>query len=253
MALYAIIVFVVGLAIGSFLDVLIYRIDDLKSVLSTRSHCVHCKYQLAWYDLIPLLSFVFLLGKCRECKQKISLQYPAVELGTAILLLLLFVIYGISWPLAFYSVIFSILIVVFVYDIQKQLIAEELVWTALVISIFSWYFGHFSILSMVLGGLICGGVPALLVVVSREKWMGSGDIKLGLLVGFLVGYPRAMFLIFLAFVLGAIIGLVYMAVKKKGLKDSLPFAPFLISAALITLVIGEPVVRWYLGYFMIVS
>ena len=252
MIIYATIVFVVGLAIGSFLNVLIFRIDDLESVIKTRSHCPHCKKVLSWFELIPLLSFIFLLGRCKDCKEKISIQYPAVELGTAGLFLLLFYLFGISWQMVFYAFVFSILIVIFVYDIKKQLIADELTWVTLILVVLgSWYFGQFSITHMLIGGLICGGVPALLVLISKEKWMGSGDIKLGLMCGLLVGYPRALFLLFSAFVLGAAIGLIYMTLKKKTIKDSLPFAPFLISAALITLVFGEVIVRWYLGYLSI--
>lgn len=253
MTFYPIIVFVVGLAIGSFLNVLIYRIDDLESVVKTRSHCPYCKKVLSWYELVPLLSFIFLWGRCKDCKEKISIQYPAVELGTAGLFLLLYYLFGVSWQMAFYALVFSILIVIFVHDIKKQLIADELVWVALVpVVLGSWYFGQFSMIHMLIGGLICGGVPALLVLVSKEKWMGSGDIKLGLICGLLVGYPRALFLMFSAFVLGAVIGVIYMVIKRKTIKDSLPFAPFLISAALITLVFGEAIIRWYLGYFSII-
>ena len=133
MIIYATIVFVVGLAIGSFLNVLIFRIDDLESVIKTRSHCPHCKKVLSWFELIPLLSFIFLLGRCKDCKEKISIQYPAVELGTAGLFLLLFYLFGISWQMVFYAIVFSILIVIFVYDIKKQLIADELTWVTLIL------------------------------------------------------------------------------------------------------------------------
>ncbi|MFA7244436.1 MAG: prepilin peptidase [Patescibacteria group bacterium] len=252
MYIYPIIAILVGLAIGSFLNVIIFRIDDLKSVLYTRSHCPHCKEVLRWYDLIPFLSYVILRGKCRYCKKTISIQYPIVEVGIALLFLVLYYIFGLGWQFAFYAILFSILTVVFVYDFKTELIPEEFVWTGLVIALLgSWYFGNFGLSNMLIGSLICGAIPLILVLVSREKWMGAGDIKLGFLVGAMVGYPRAMFLIFAAFVLGSIVGVIYLATKKKQMKDSLPFAPFLIASALIALIWGQYFIDWYFGYFRI--
>lgn len=252
MYLYPIIVILAGLAIGSFLNVIIFRIDDLKSVLNTRSHCQHCKKTLAWYDLLPLLSFVILRGKCRYCGKGISIQYPIVEIGTGLLFLLLFYIFGLSWGLVFYAIIFSLLMVVFVYDFRSELIPDEFVWVGLAIALLgSWYFGGFGLTNMIIGSLICGTIPLLLVLVSREKWMGAGDIKLGFLVGAIVGYPRALFLIFASFVLGSIVGLIYMGLGKKKMKDSLPFAPFLIASALLALIWGQYFVNWYFGFFNI--
>lgn len=252
MYLYAIIVFLVGLAVGSFLNVIIFRIDDLKSVLYTRSHCPHCREVLKWYDLIPFLSFLILKGKCRYCGKGISPQYPIVEVGVALLFLALFFIFGLSFGLAFYALLFSILTVIFVYDFKSELIPDEFVWTGLIIALLgSWYFGGFGLANMLIGSIICGVVPLILVVISKEKWMGAGDIKLGFLVGAMLGYPRAMFLIFSAFVLGSIVGVIYLAAKKKKMKDSLPFAPFLIASALISLVWGSYFINWYFGYFNI--
>lgn len=252
MYLYPIIVILAGLAIGSFLNVIIFRIDDLKSVLNTRSHCQHCKKTLVWYDLLPLLSFVILRGKCRYCGKGISIQYPLVEAGTGLLFLLLYYLFGLNWSLPFYAVIFSLLTVVFVYDFRSELIPDEFVWAGLLIALLgSWYFGGFGLVNMLLGSLICGMIPLFLVLISREKWMGAGDIKLGFLVGAIVGYPRALFLIFASFVLGSIVGLIYMGLGKKKLKDSLPFAPFLIMSALLALIWGQYFVDWYFGFFNI--
>lgn len=249
---YLIIIILAGLAIGSFLNVLIFRIDDLKSVLSTRSRCPHCKETLKWYDLVPFLSFLILKGKCRYCGKGISAQYPIVELSVAGLFVILFYLFGMSWNLVFYAVIFSILTVVFVYDSKTEMIPDEFVWIGLIIALLgSWYFGGFGFTNMLYGSLICGVIPLVLVLVSKEKWMGSGDIKLGFLVGAMVGYPRAMFLIFASFILGSIIGVIYIASKKKNMKDSLPFAPFLIASALIALIWGQYFINWYFGYFNI--
>lgn len=248
---YIIFLFILGLAIGSFLNVVIFRMDELRTILYDRSHCPSCKKILNWYDLIPFLSFVMLRAKCRYCGKGISYQYPTVELCIGLLFVFLFLFFGISWALVVYLIIFCILAVVFVYDLKTQTVPEIFVWIALVLSAaFGWYFGHFTFVEMILGGLVSGGFLAILVLVSREKWMGAGDIKIGLILGFLLGYPNALFAMFTAFVLGSVVGLLYVFLKNKSLKreylkESLPFAPFLILAALIGLTYGTAIISWY--------
>ncbi len=250
--IYYILIFVVGLSVGSFLNVVIFRIDNIKTILSDRSHCPKCKQTLSWLDLIPFVSFLLLRGKCRYCDESISWQYPLVELSTALVFTVLFSLFGLGLGLLFYLIIFSILIVVFVYDLKHELILEEFVWVALALTLAgAWYFGGFGVFDMLLGGLICGGIPAILVFVSKEKWMGAGDIKLGFLLGALVGYPQAIFLLFCSFILGSIVGIILLSTKKKGIKDSVPFAPFLILAGLTTLIWGNYFINWYLGYLNI--
>lgn len=250
--IYYIAVFVFGLIVGSFLNVVILRLDSIESIIKGRSHCPKCKKILGWKDLIPFLSFVLLRGKCRYCNNSISWQYPAVEISTACVFVVLLHLFGFSWSLIFYAVIFSLLIVVFVYDLLHEMIPEEIVWIALIISLLgSWYFGGFGVANMLLGGLIAGSIPAILVIISKEKWMGAGDIKLGFLLGAMVGYPEALFLLFSSFVLGSIVGIILMGIKKKEIKDSVPFAPFLVLSGLITIIWGNYFISWYLGYLNI--
>jgi len=237
-----------GLTIGSFLNVVIFRIDDLKTIVLERSHCPQCKKQLAWYDLVPFLSFVMLRAKCRYCGKPISWQYPIVELCVGALFLILFMYFGLSWAFGFYALIFSLLTVVLVYDVKTQTVPEIFVWIALVLAAVSgWYFGGFSITQALLGALVGGGFLAILVFISKEKWMGMGDIKIGLILGFLVGYPQALFGLFTAFILGSVYGLISMYFKKTDLKSSVAFAPFVILATLLTLIYGSTIVNWYLG------
>lgn len=247
--IYYITVFVVGLSIGSFLNVVIYRIDNIKTILTDRSRCPKCKTVLKFIDLVPFISFLLLQGKCRYCKKAISYQYPVVELATAFVFLLLWHFYGCSWSWLFYATIYSLLIIVFVYDLMYQLIIEGIIWIALTIALLGgWYFGEFSIIDMMLGGVVSAFVPATLVAISNGKWMGAGDIKLALLLGLFLGYPKAIVLLLLSFIIGSIAGLILIALKRKKLKDNLPFAPFLIFSSLITLFWGEYLIRWYLGY-----
>ena len=244
----AIFALLLGLTIGSFLNVIIFRIDDLRTVLYDRSHCPSCKTVLKWYDLVPFLSFVMLRAKCRYCGKPISWQYPIVEICVGLLFFILFLFFGLSWAFGFYALIFSILTVVLVYDVRTKTVPEIFVWVALIISaIFGWYIGGFTISQALIGALIGGGFLALLVFISKEKWMGMGDIKIGLILGFLVGYPQALFGLFTAFVLGSLYGLVLMYFKKTDLKSSVAFAPFVILATLLAVIYGTTVTNWYLG------
>ena len=242
---------VLGLVIGSFLNVVIFRMDELKTILNSRSHCPHCKQILQWYDLIPFISFVLLRAKCRYCGKSISWQYPLVEIGTGLTFLLLYLSFGLSLAAIFYMIVFSILVVVFVYDLKTELTPEIFVWIALVLTFLgSSYFGNLGFMNMIYGGLIGGGSLALLVYVSKEKWMGAGDIKIGIIQGLLVGLHLVVFGLFLAFLLGSIAGLIYIKISKKTIKDSLPFAPFLILASFLTLLFGDIITSWYFGTFI---
>jgi len=244
--------FIIGLVIGSFLNVVILRVDDLKSILNSRSHCPSCKKILRWYDLVPFISFILLKARCRYCNEKISWQYPIVELSTGILFAITYMFFGLTFGTAFYLLVFSILIVILVHDLKTQYVPEGLVWTALVVSLLgSWYFNGNGLGSMIMGGLIGGGFLALLVYISKEKWMGKGDIKVGVILGLIVGYPEVLFALFLSFLLGSIVGLIVIKTAKKSLKDSLPFTPFLIIATFLTLIFGDSAINWYLNSFIL--
>lgn len=245
---------ILGLIIGSFLNVVILRFDDLKSIISSRSHCTSCKKEIAWYDLFPLLSFIILRGKCRSCQMKISFQYPLVELGTAIIFGALFWKFGFNLEFVFLLLIMSILVIVFTYDLLHYLIADFLIWGAIglwaVFLIVSYFFLHnslFIILNSLYGGLAMGGFFALLVIISKEKWMGAGDIKLGFLLGAIMSWPNVLVGLFFTFLLGSIIGLILISSKKKKVKDTIPFAPFMITGALIAIFFGHAIINWYVG------
>lgn len=246
---YYILFTILGLIVGSFLNVVIFRMDELKSILNTRSRCNKCKKIIKWYDLVPLLSFILLKGSCRYCKEKISWQYPIVEGATGLLFFLLTYFFGVSYDLLFYIIFFSIMIVIFVYDLKTQFVPEYFAWVGLLLAIFGgWFFGaNPSFGSMLLGLVVAGGFIGLMVMVSRERWMGSGDIKIAAALGAIVGYPNVILFIFMAFVLGSLVGIFTIVNKQKKLKDSLPFAPFLVLSSIITLFWGNQIVSWYLG------
>ena len=245
--------FILGLIVGSFLNVLVYRLRDAETLLG-RSLCRHCQHQIRWYDNIPLISFVLLRGTCRDCENKISWQYPLVELLT-----------GITFALAGYAVfsagsalpwleiawllgIGSCLIVIAAYDLRfmeiplSMLVASALVTYGFLATSFflaSEPFLDSRLWSGMLGGLAVGGFFFLLVWMSRETWMGWGDVWLGAVTGSVVGLPLVLPMLTLSFGLGAIVGLLAIAYQKKGLKSQIPFAPFLVTGTLTILFLSE--------------
>lgn len=245
---------ILGLIVGSFLNVVILRFDELRSIVNTRSHCPKCKKTLSWYELIPVLSYIFLWGKCRSCKARISLQYPLVELGTALLFGLVFWRFGFSVQSYFLLAITAVLIVIFVYDILKYEISDWLViaiaglW--LVYLGIDYFFINHSlsiILNSLYGALILGGFFGLMVLLSKERWMGIGDIGLGAVVGLITGWPLVLVATMLAFLSGSVVGIGFMIGQAKKFKDKLPFAPFLVLGLWLTLLWGRQIMDWYLS------
>ena len=254
--IYLLVIFL-GLAVGSFLNVIILRFDELKTIWRVRSHCVKCKKEIRWYDLVPFFSYFILGGKCRDCKKPISYQYPIVEGLTAVLFACIYYHYGLSWLALILSVIIAILIVIAVYDIIHLEIPDVLTYLGIFFALGFTFLKLYQTNSLALENLIpygyailaAGGFLGFLVILSREKWMGAGDILLGALMGILLGMPNVLVGLFFAFVLGSIVGLILVFAKKKTLKDAVPFGPFLVIGTFIALFWGEKLVNWYLGIF----
>lgn len=250
LAYWEIVAIAAGLAIGSFLNVVIFRIDDLKSIVDTRSKCKHCQKEIAWYDLVPILSFVLLRGRCRSCKKKLSWQYPAVEGATALLFLSLMIYFGPSREAVLYAIIYSILIVIFVYDIKTQYVLDFFSWMLVAVCVLSGVYIYWHGLLDILWGILAGGgILGLLVLISKEKWMGLGDVFVGSALGAVLGLEKSLLMIFTSFILGSVYGLAMIKIKNKSIKESLPFTPFIIIASFIALIFGDPIVAWYLGNF----
>ncbi|MEK7519422.1 MAG: prepilin peptidase [Patescibacteria group bacterium] len=262
-------IFFFGLIVGSFLNCVIYRLESKDSFLKGRSFCPHCKNILKWPDLIPVLSFFILKGKCRYCRQKISWQYPLVEISTVAIFLLIFnflprQIYfestgGFSifdfLPLFYYWIVSSLLIIIFAYDLKHYIIPDRIVYPAILI-VGIWYlasgiFSHFYTQYYILNALYSAFASALffwiIVFISGGKWMGGGDIKLALFMGLFLGFPNILVAFFSSFFLGAIIGLGLILAGKKTMKSEIPFGPFLIIGTFIALFFGEKLINWYLN------
>ncbi len=265
--LYNIIIFIFGLIIGSFLNVVIYRLENGGKIINDRSRCLFCKHTLNWYDLIPILSFILLKGKCRYCNNKISWQYPAVEIATGILFALIFnfqfsifsefSIFNFQFlSLLFWFYITAIFIVIFAYDLKHYIIPDKIIYPAIVITLGFNLFGNIS----AQGGPALGWqfsnflFPAFIaslffytiIIVTKGKGMGGGDVKLAFLMGLLLGWPVILLSLFLAFILGSIIGIFLILINKKKMSSMIPFGPFLIIGTFVGLFFGEEIIGWYL-------
>jgi len=244
-----IITFIFGTLIGSFLNCLIYRLENKKGFVSGRSFCPKCKHKLAWYDLIPIFSFIFLKAKCRYCKKKISWQYPIVELATGLLFLSI-INYQLSIfnfiNLAFLFFAFSLMLVIFIYDLKHFLIPDKIIYPLTVITLFYLIINCQSlIINYLFAGIGAFLFFLFIYLISKGKWLGFGDVKLALFLGLFLGWPNIILSLFLSFFIGAIIGIGLMFFKDKGLKSQVPFAPFLILGSFITFFWGERLLNWY--------
>lgn len=240
----AFIFFIFGLIIGSFLNVVICRYNTRRS-FGGRSNCMSCQIELCWYELIPLISFLVLGGRCLNCKTKISIQYPLVELITGFIFAALFLkfqdvffastfIFAVTY--AYYATMFSLLVVIAAYDLKHKIIPDSLalIFGALAFTglfffnDYGFYF-HFPGLLEFLSGVFIALPFAFVWLVSRGIWMGLGDAKLAIGLGWLLGLSRILSGAILAFWSGAIVGLLLIIFSKKhSMKSEIPFAPFLV-------------------------
>ncbi|HYF97458.1 MAG TPA: prepilin peptidase [Coxiellaceae bacterium] len=246
-----------GLLVGSFLNALIHRLSTGESVLIGRSHCPNCKHMLAASDLIPLLSFMFLSGKCRYCAKPISWQYPLVETITSVLFALSFYYFWFDPVLLVYTwFVIAALIVVGTFDFKHFLILDKVVFPCLaVVTVFNLFWSldsgvflniHSPLGSGVAGMVIVSGFFYLQYLISHGKWIGLGDVKLGLLLGSILGWKLGLMLLLVAYTIGAITGLVFLATNKKELGSKLPFGTFLAISAIINILWGETILDTYL-------
>jgi len=245
-----------GLAVGSFLNCVIYRLERGESFLEGRSYCPHCRHILNWPDLIPVFSFLILKGKCRYCSQKISWQYPLVELATGIIFLLIFLTFSNlnNYTYVYLLSMISFLIVIFVYYLKHYIIPDKVIYPAIAIAlIFNFQFlifNQFSIFKFSILSAIGAAIFFLaIVLISRGRWLGIGDIKLAFFIGLFLGFPNILVALFLAFLIGAIIGLGLVISGKKTLKSEVPFGPFLVTGTFLALFWGQNLISAYLKMF----
>ncbi len=272
------ILILLGLCFGSFVNALVWRLrqfelpkkkraatDKELSIATGRSMCTHCKHTLAWYDLLPVVSWVSVGGKCRYCHKAIGRQYPVVEVATAVL----FVTSYVFWPVGLTShasvVLFIIwlvslvgLVALAVYDIRWMLLPNKIVFPLMVLAALGAVYAAFigpepvhSLLMTTAAVAIGGGIFYVLFQLSEGKWIGGGDVKLGFVIGLLLGTPSLAFLmLFVSSLLGLCWSIPAMVSKHSRLSSKIPFGPFLIAGTIIVMLFGQPLIDWYMARFL---
>ncbi len=243
-----IIVFFYGIVIGSFLNVCIYRIPKKENIVKIRSHCMACGYQLKWYDLIPLFSYIRLGGKCRKCKAKLSVQYPLIEAVNGILYVAVFYVNGVSVESLLYCLLTSALLALSIIDFRTYEIPFGINLFILALGLIRVCLNYGNWLEYGIGFLAVSAFLYLLYVISKGRAIGGGDIKLMAACGLFLGFK----LIILAFLLGCILGSVIHLIRMKATKADhvLAMGPYLSMGVWIALLWGEKFLNWYMGYFV---
>jgi leader peptidase (prepilin peptidase)/N-methyltransferase len=250
-------VFFIGICLGSFANVVIYRLPRSQSVVRPRSRCPSCKKAILWYDNIPVFSWLYLRGKCRKCKKGISARYPFVELLMGLLYLAIFVRFGLTWTTLEYLVLTFGLVAVSFIDLDHRIIPDEFSLSGIVLGILGSVINpERTVMDSVLGVLLGGGffwaIAYLYLLLRKQEGLGGGDIKLLAWIGAYLGWVSIPFTILASSLLGTIFGLVLIA-RGGNLKSSLPFGPFIVVAAYVYLFVGEDLARWYIGLFLDLS
>ena len=246
-------VFLFGLVIGSFLNSVIYRLEVGGSIARERSRCPKCGHILAWYELFPLLSFAVQLGRCRACGERISLQYPVVELAAAVLFALGYLslpAYGRAGPeLAYLFFVLASLLVIFVFDLKHYIIPNKVLYPLIVAALFHIFLAAPIFLSAhpFLSALSSAGFFLSIFILSRGEWIGFGDVKFGVFMGLFLGFPNFLVALFFSYVLGALIGGILLLYRRKTFKSQISFGPFLIVGTLIAYFWGREIMQWYLN------
>jgi len=248
MILLDIFFFFIGAAIGSFLNVCIRRIPAKESLVFPASHCPKCHYSIRYYDNIPIISYLLLRGKCRNCGERISLQYPIVELLTAVITLLLYWKFGLSLKLLASFVFSCVLIVITFIDLEHMIIPDILSLPGIPVFFLAGVFlMEVPWLEAVLGLLTGGGILLLIAIgyefIAKREGMGGGDIKLLAMLGAFFGWKSLIFLLLVSSLTGALVGIVVMLIKGRDLKYAIPFGPFLCLAALAYIFWGDEFTR----------
>lgn len=261
-----------GLIIGSFLNAVVWRLHEQKqgskskdqksgrnlSIAYGRSMCPHCGYTLEPRDLVPVLSWLWLRGKCRKCHQPISVQYPLVELLTAILFGLSYLVLRpedvLGWlSFGLWLAVLAMLIVLTIYDLRWMLLPDVVVLpavitTALLVVVEAiWSHSFHVVLGPVIAALLASGGFYALAAVSKGKWMGGGDIKLAFLMGLLLGLQKLTLAMFIGFDTAALVGVTLIILRLRRRTDYIPFGPFLAGATVVAYLFGSQLISWYVS------
>jgi len=248
-----ILIFILGLTVGSFSNVCIYRIPRNQSIIFPASRCPKCNSNISPKDNIPLLSYILLKGRCRNCKNKISIQYPVVELLTGLIYLIIYLAYGLTVQTLIYIILSSALINIAFIDLKEQIVPDVISLPGIVIGfIVSFFVPYISFINSSLGILAGGGIILIIglagSLIFKKEAMGGGDVKLAGMIGAFLGWRYIIILLFLGFFIGAVAGIILILAKIKNREDTIPFGPFIVLGSFITLLWGEKILSWYIGF-----
>jgi leader peptidase (prepilin peptidase)/N-methyltransferase len=247
-----------GLFVGSFENVCIDRLPRGQSIVNPPSHCEVCNHKLGILDLVPVFSYLWLRGRCRYCRAPIPIRLPIVEGVTALLFTFLYWKFSLGLELGIYLIYAILLIIIFVIDLEHQLVLNKITYPGMIIAIaFSFFRPELGIISALSGGVwnrllssLAGGAIGLVAMglpfIIYRRGIGMGDVKLGALVGLMTGYPLIIVAILISWIGGGLVAAILLALKIKGPKDPIPSATFLATAAMVTLLWGQVIVQWYL-------
>ena len=243
-------IFIFGLCIGSFLNVCIYRLPASKSIVHPRSMCSNCGTLITAYDNIPVLSYLWLKGRCRHCQIKISIRYPMVELLGGLFALGTYLKFGLTLEALIYYLFFAALLIVTFIDIDHRIIPNVITLPGIPICFAASFALPTITYKEALLGILIGGGSLLLVawvysLITKKEGMGGGDIKLLAMMGAIVGWQGVFFTIFLASLVGTLAGLAAMLQSRKGMKLAVPFGPFLSIGSITYIFFGTPLIAWY--------
>lgn len=240
------IIFIYGIVIGSFLNVCIFRIPKKADIARERSHCMSCGHQLGWYDLVPLFSWLFLKGRCRYCKSKISVQYPLIEFTNGIGYVLIFLIKGLSLESVLGSLLFSALLTLSIIDIRTREIPFLINIIIFILGSINLFLNISSWQEYVIGLFAVSGFLMILFLATSGRGIGGGDIKLMACAGLFLGWEKIIFALVAGCIAGSIIHIFLMIFLKKG--RELAFGPYLAFGIFLSFLYGEELINWYIAY-----
>jgi leader peptidase (prepilin peptidase) / N-methyltransferase len=242
-----------GLAIGSFLNVAIYRLPRRESLMWPASHCTACDRPLAWFENVPVFGWLALGGRCRTCRARISVQYPIVEALAGAAFVAGYVIYGWTPLLAVRLLFATAMIVLFVIDLQHQILPNVITLPGIVVGFVASLFlppGWLSsLIGIVAGGGILFAISEAYYRMRGHEGLGMGDVKMLAMIGAFLGWPLMLLTLILASFAGSIVGVALLASGRGSMKLALPFGTFLAVGALVAAVAGDPILDWYLGFY----
>lgn len=238
---------ILGLILGSFFSMLIPRLHhEEKGILTGRSKCPNCKKKLQAQDLIPLLSYLINKAKCRHCKKTINSWYPFSEALTALSFVGLYIL--VQDPLLWlhHAAYLSVLLFIFLYDLRYKEIHDIVLLPAIGLALVATFF-YTNPANYLLGGLIGFSAFALQYFISKGKWIGSGDMRIGAFIGLMLGWQLTLVAIITAYILGSVVGITLLTSKKAKGKSTLPLGPFLVTGSIIAFIWGQNLLEWYLN------